>query len=270
MKREPSRCLPEKERPGGHDVASVVDALPDDEPSVLHGIGGVELILLHVPADQRADVCPQVIGDLIGASIRLRKQVQAPGALEQQVRPGITGVGRGSQAAHRPTQPAGLRVDEAGTHRVPEAIALAAGAIEAATHQVAEPPVELVDPSRDLPFARRDPFGARFGVDLGRPFCSGCGGGSSTGPAVQPGLCPVRRIGSRGATVRDQEQQAQRVFAGDLARRARAFVGRAGDVDGHLVRVGAAAFAEAPSSHIGSARRVPSTSIGERLAGARS
>ena len=190
VERDPSRRLPQEERPCGHDVAAVVDALPDDEPSVFDGVRGIELILLHVPADQRADVGPQVIGQLVGPSIRLRQQVQASGALEQQVRPGVAGVRRRSQPAHRPTQPARLRVHEPGAHRVPEAIALAARAVEAAPHQVAQPPVELVDARRDLPFARCDPFGARFGVDLGCAFRPGGGGGRSTGAAVQPGSAP--------------------------------------------------------------------------------
>ena len=93
---EPDACrrLAEEERPCRHDVAAVVDPLPDDEPPVLDGVRGIELVLLHVPADERADVGPQVLGQLVGPAVRLGQQVQASGTFEQQVRPGVAGVRR--------------------------------------------------------------------------------------------------------------------------------------------------------------------------------
>jgi len=52
VERDPRGGFAEEIRPGGHDVAAIVDALPDYEPAVFDGVGGVELVLLHVPADE--------------------------------------------------------------------------------------------------------------------------------------------------------------------------------------------------------------------------
>jgi hypothetical protein len=73
--------------------------------------------------------------------------------VEQEVRPGIPGICRRSEPPDVARQPAGLGIDEPGRHRVPEPVALAAGAVEPASHQVGEPAVELVETRRDLPFA---------------------------------------------------------------------------------------------------------------------
>ena len=148
VKPDPRRRLAEEERPGRHDVAAVVDPLPDDEPPVFDSVRRIELVLLHVPADERADVGPQVLGQLVRPAVRLGKQVQASGTFEQQVRPGVAGVRCRSQPAHRPTKSARLRIHESGAHCVPEAVALAARAVEATPHQVAQPSVELVDARR--------------------------------------------------------------------------------------------------------------------------
>ena len=268
VKPDPCRRLAEEERSGRHDVAAVVDPLPDDEPSVFNSVRGIELILLHVPANQRADVGPQVLGQLVGPAVRLGEQVQASGTFEQQMRPGVAGVRCRSQPAHRSTKSARLRIHEPGAHCVPEAVALAARAVEAAPHQVAQPAVELVDARRHLPFSRCDTFGTSFGVDLGCAFRPGGRCGRSTGAAVQPRLHPVRWIGGWCTAVGHEEQQAEGVLAGDLARRAGALVGRAGDVHRHLVRRRTAALTEAPRGHVGPPRRGPTPGARERFSGA--
>ena len=58
------------------------------------------------------------------------------------------------------------------------------------------------------------------------------------------------------------------MLAGDLARRAGALVGRAGDVHRHLVRRRTAALTEAPGGHVGPPRRSPPARAAERFTGA--
>ena len=165
----------------------------------------------------------------VGARVRLAQQVQQPQAREQPLRPAVGPPG--SDAAERP-QPRRrarrLRVDEPRRERVPLVPRPQPPGAEPAAHRVAQPALQVLDAGRDARLALRRPPGRRLRIARRLARRRPRRGPPASAPReASHSFTHSGGDARRHRAARPQQQQRQRVLAGELPRRARALERRA-------------------------------------------
>ena len=184
----------------------------------------------------------------------------------EPIGPARSAVGHRAERPDLPPERGRLRVDEPRAGLVPEAVALRPGRGQPPSNQVPKPAVEVGQARIDLALPRLDALRPRRRVGLRL---------SGRGPCLRPlrtllARCepfrgPLRRIRARegGRVRREQEQQSERVLAGELPARAGALEGGPGEIDDRLVGRRAGSLAESPGRR-GHCGRWRSTFAGSR------
>ena len=212
-----------------------------DDPAVTNPRACQDLFAADGEAQQRPDVVPQRTR---GPRVRLAQQMQQPEPLQQPLRP-VVRPARGD-AAQRP-QPGRrarrLGVDQARREGVPLVPGAQPPRPQPAAHGVAQPPLQVLDAGGHPRLALRCPPRRGLGI-AGRLARSGPR--SAHAPRVHPLAHPRRRRTGRHIPTRPQQQQRQRVLAGELPRRTRALERGTGEIDRRLVGPRAGSPAQPP------------------------
>ena len=187
-------------------------------------------------------------GQRVAPPIARGDQAQQGQLLQQAAGPAFAGDRDGGQPAHHTGQGRGLGVDQARGHRVPVPVPRVFDPGQAVADLVGQPPVQLVEAGGDPGPALGGAAGGTGGglLRVGRAgLAADLAGGAGRVPLGHP----VRRLVGLGhAAGGPQQQQAQRVLAGELPARAGAAVRRGGQVHAGLVRLLAAAPAQSPQA----------------------